>query len=46
MLHPAAALHQGSFRALIQEDFRKLKSFLDNLPVPTPKPAEQMGLFG
>lgn len=46
MLHPAAALHQGSFRALIQEDFHKLKEFLDNLPVPAPKPAEQMGLFG
>ncbi|HIC04095.1 MAG TPA: uracil-DNA glycosylase [Nitrospirales bacterium] len=46
MLHPAAALHQGSFRALIQEDFQKLKIFLDNLPRPTSKSAEQMGLFG
>ncbi len=46
MLHPAAALYQGSFRALIQEDFHALKTFLDNLPVPTPKLAEQMGLLG
>ncbi len=46
MLHPAAALYQGSFRALIQEDFHALKTFLDNLPVPTSKLAEQMGLLG
>ena len=46
MLHPAAALHQGRFRALIQEDFHALKNFIDHLPALTPKPAEQMELFG
>ncbi|MBQ27426.1 MAG: uracil-DNA glycosylase [Nitrospiraceae bacterium] len=46
MLHPAAALHQGNFRVLLQEDFRKLKKYLDNTHLMQPKTAEQMGLFG
>ena len=29
MLHPAAALHQGGMRPWMEEDFRKLKKFLD-----------------
>jgi len=45
MLHPAAALHQGNFRALIKEDFLKLKSFLTDLKKLPEKSAEQMGLF-
>ena len=28
MLHPAAALHQGGMRRLIEEDFQNLKNFL------------------
>lgn len=41
MLHPAAALHQGGMRRLIEEDFQNLKSFLamdlnpGELPGPT-----------
>ncbi len=29
LLHPAAALHQGSLQEPLREDFRKLKAFLD-----------------
>jgi len=39
LLHPAAALHQGNLRGPLQEDFAKLKAYLDNLsnpPPPTP----------
>jgi len=45
MLHPAAALHQGSLNEPLREDFRKLKEFLDRRQEPEPQ-AEQMNLFG
>ncbi|MBM4122627.1 MAG: hypothetical protein FJ249_08550 [Nitrospira sp.] len=31
LLHPAAALHQGNLRGPLEEDFRKLKAYLDRL---------------
>jgi uracil-DNA glycosylase len=37
MYHPAAALHQGSLRAVIEEDFRKLPGYL----APPSAPAEE-----
>lgn len=55
LLHPAAALHQGSLLEPLREDFRKLKAYLDQLdspppPTPTspqPEPQQvQMDLFG
>jgi DNA polymerase len=57
LLHPAAALHQGNLRAPLEEDFRKLRAYLDraNAPAaPTPSTAPvaatpsppQMELFG
>jgi uracil-DNA glycosylase family 4 len=43
LLHPAAALHQGNLRPLLEEDFRKLKAYLDRLDNPavpeSPSPA-------
>ena len=36
LLHPAAALHQGSMRQPLTEDFQKLKAFLDDLSRPAP----------
>ena len=45
MLHPAAALRQGRFRRLVEEDFQNLKQFLgEKKPVPEKQP-EQMGFF-
>ena len=41
LLHPAAALHQGNLRPLLEEDFRKLKAYLDRLN--NPPPAEAAG---
>jgi uracil-DNA glycosylase family 4 len=38
MYHPAAALHQGSLRAVIEEDFRRLSDIL-NEPEPEAEPA-------
>ena len=38
MYHPAAALHQGSLRAVIEDDFRKLPGYLAD-PEPEPEPA-------
>ena len=35
LLHPAAALHQGSLREPLIEDFKKLKAYLDGA-TPTP----------
>jgi len=35
MLHPAAALHQGSLLEPLREDFQKLKAFLDQPSVET-----------
>jgi uracil-DNA glycosylase len=37
MYHPAAALHQGSLRAVIEDDFRKLPGYLAE-PEPEPEP--------
>lgn len=57
MYHPAAALHQGSLRRVIEDDFKKIPSFLDRAlseqqakmePVAlasTPPQATQMKLF-
>jgi uracil-DNA glycosylase family 4 len=45
MLHPAAALHQGSLNEPLREDFRKLKTFLDHRQEPAAM-VEQMNLFG
>ena len=50
MYHPAAALHQGSLRRVIEEDFKKLppilKSALDEKKEPEPKPEiQQMRLL-
>jgi len=52
MFHPAAALHQGAVRPLIEEDFRKLPKFLAEVEakrkaagkIDEPPPA-QLGLF-
>lgn len=51
MYHPAAALHQGSLRSVIEEDFRHLPDYLKE-PEPGPEPlaeapalAEQARLF-
>ena len=44
MLHPAAALHQGGMRRLIEEDFQNLKNFLAMDLTPRTLP-EQMGLL-
>ncbi|HET8580172.1 MAG TPA: uracil-DNA glycosylase [Nitrospiraceae bacterium] len=38
MLHPAAALHQGSLLEPLREDFQKLKAFLDQPAVETTPP--------
>ncbi|MBM4124444.1 MAG: uracil-DNA glycosylase [Nitrospira sp.] len=58
LLHPAAALHQGSLREPLHEDFRKLKAYLEQAKNPAPanqaaQPAAsaerqpaQMDLFG
>jgi DNA polymerase len=49
MYHPAAALHQGSLRRVIEEDFKKLPAFLREAtrerPVETAPAAEQMKLL-
>jgi uracil-DNA glycosylase family 4 len=49
MYHPAAALHQGSLRRTIEEDFKKLPGFLkETLEEKTAEPAletQQMRLF-
>ena len=37
LLHPAAALHQGNLREPLEEDFRKLKRYLDQLNAPPPE---------
>ncbi len=56
LLHPAAALHQGSLLQPLKEDFKKLKDYLDRaasqpkgVTAPTPSPSPQqteMDLFG
>lgn len=40
MYHPAAALHQGSLRKVIQEDFLKLPAILDEALQVEAKPSE------
>jgi len=55
MFHPAAALHQQSLRATVEEDFRKLKQIVaeaqrkpEDKPADTPPAsdqAEQLSLF-
>jgi len=45
LLHPAAALHQGNLRGPLEEDFRKLKAYLDRLATePEPAPSTSAGL--
>lgn len=44
MLHPAAALHQGGLRRLVQEDFQNLKGFLARNMKPEAQP-KQMDFF-
>ena len=54
MYHPAAALHQPSLRAAVEEDFQKLPEFLGNLSAmlgdavedePPPEEPRQLLLF-
>ncbi len=50
MYHPAAALHAGNLRQVIEEDFRKIPQALERIrgtePQPLAEPAvEQMRLF-
>jgi DNA polymerase len=56
MYHPAAALHQGSLRKTIEDDFRKIPAYLEQARKETPPPEavpeapaepepEQMKLF-
>ena len=49
MYHPAAALHQGSMRGAIEEDFGKLPEALRSAqqgpPDEEPPPAEQLSMF-
>ena len=49
MYHPAAALHQGSMRGAIEEDFRKLPEVLRASAVAPPEPEapqpEQLSMF-
>ncbi|MCK4546692.1 MAG: uracil-DNA glycosylase [Candidatus Eisenbacteria sp.] len=44
MLHPAAALHRGSFQSSVEEDFQFLKNLLAADLEPEPRP-EQIDLF-
>ncbi|NOX97733.1 MAG: uracil-DNA glycosylase [Nitrospirae bacterium] len=47
LYHPAAALHQGWMRGPLEEDFYKLKDFLDSgiEPEPVIEDPEQLDLF-
>jgi len=53
MFHPAAALHQGSIRPQIEDDFRKLPKFLAEVEAEREKqakndeepPPSQMSMF-
>ena len=49
MFHPAAALHQQSFRGMIEEDFKKLGALIADMrrepdPEPEPEP-QQLSMF-
>jgi DNA polymerase len=50
MYHPAAALHQPSLRTAVEEDFKRLRQFLDGALQPSeyspPPDVEQLSLFG
>ena len=41
MYHPAAALHQGSLRATIEDDMKKLAALLDDAPSKREEKAEE-----
>lgn len=50
MFHPAAALHQGSLRPLLEQDFKRLPEFIANAakmtkPVVQPAHVQQTSLF-
>lgn len=49
MFHPAAALHQQSFRGMIEEDFKKLGALIAGMrrePEPEPEPEpQQLSMF-
>jgi DNA polymerase len=49
MFHPAAALHQPKYRSLIEEDFQKLPTLLENLVgqerPPQSEQPQQLSLF-
>ena len=48
MYHPAAALHNGSLRSVIEDDFRAIPDLVRQAP-PAEKPkadVEQLGMFG
>ena len=47
MYHPAAALHNGSLRSVIEDDFRAIPSLVEQaLPPEEPKPpAQQLDMF-
>ncbi len=49
MFHPAAALHQSKYRALIEEDFKKLRGLLEEAraqQAPSqPEQPQQLSLF-
>ena len=47
MYHPAAALHNGSLRSVIEDDFRAIPSLVEQaLPPEDPKPpAQQLDMF-
>src|SRR5207237_4771089 len=42
LLHPAAALHQGSMLEPLREDFKKLRAFLDRPSPPAPAEATML----
>ena len=46
LLHPAAALHQGNLRPILEEDFRKLRTYLDRLVAPPTSPVPSAALPG
>ncbi len=51
LIHPAAALHRGSWRPQLEADFQALRQVLEDTPgdavdpIPAEPPAEQLSLF-
>jgi DNA polymerase len=49
MYHPAAALHNGSLRSVIEDDFKAIPSLVDQAAPPAeepkPAPAQQLDMF-